>query len=456
MQENRVDEFMENPKRALFTLAIPTIAGMFVQVTYNIADTAYVGRLGAEAIAALTFSFPLFFVLISINSGVSVGMGSRISRLLGAKNKEEAENTAMHGLFMSIIMAVIISLIGVIGLKPLFGLLGASETVLPLAVDYMSIILLAIVFMFLSGIISSFFGAQGDTKTSMKMQIIALVTNIILDPIFIYPLGFGVKGAAIATGIAFVTSLILGIYFINKKSYLRLRWSAFKFSYKTVKDIFSVGGTVTITMLLISIYIMFINRLMAHFGTQYVAAFGIVSRLESVATMPTMAISFAIVTLVGMFYGAKRNDLLKSIIYYGMKISVLFTSAMGVIFFLIPSIFLRIFTSDANLLSLGSAYMRINVFTFPLMIISMTVSRAMQGMGYGLPGLIINLVRVILIAIPIAYIFVFVFGYGYLSVCVAAVIGGVASNIVALVWLQIKLKKLESNIKLEINIEEAE
>jgi Na+-driven multidrug efflux pump len=209
-------------------------------------------------------------------------------------------------------------------------------------------------------------------------------------------------------------------------------------------------------MLLISIYIMFINRFMAHFGTQYVAAFGVVSRLESVATMPTMAISFAIVTLVGMFYGSKRYDLLKSIIYYGMKISVLFTSAMGVIFFLIPSIFLRIFTSDANLLSLGSAYMRINVFTFPLMIISMTVSRAMQGMGYGLPGLIINLVRVILVAIPIAYIFVFVFGYGYLSVGVAAVIGGVVSNIVALVWLQIKLKKLESNIKLEMNIEEAE
>lgn len=450
MQRNRVDEFIENPKKALFILAGPTIIGMFVQVMYNLADTAYVGRLGAEAIAALTFSFPLFFILISINTGVGVGMGSRISRLLGAKNKDEAENTAMHGLFLSIIMAVVITIIGVVGLKPMFGLLGASEDVLPLAVGYMSIILMGISFMFVNNTINSIFGSQGDTKTSMKMQVTALVVNIILDPIFIYPLGFGVRGAAIATCIAFVSSLILGIYYVQKKSYIRLRWSAFKFSKETVKDIFSVGGMATLTMLLISVYVMFVNRFMAHFGTNYIASYGVVVRLESVATMPSMAISFSLVTLVGMFYGAKRFDLLKSVIYFGMKVSVLFTVLVGVIFFAIPSIFLRIFTSDTTLLSLGSTYMRINVFTFPLMIISMVVSRAMQGMGNGMPGLIINLIRTIFIAVPVAYISVFILGYGYLSIGVSAVIGGVSSNIVALIWLQLKLKKLNSGNKFGI------
>jgi len=444
MHKNRVDEFLVNPKKALFTLAIPTIAGMFVQIMYNIADTAFVGRLGADAIAALTFSFPLFFILISVNSGIGVGMSSLISRLLGAKNKDEAENVAMHGLLISISMAIVISVVGILTLGHVFRGFGASETVVPLAVDFMSIILFAIVFMFVSFIINSLFAAQGDTKTPMKMQITSLVVNIILEPIFIYVLGLGVKGAALGTLVAFVVSLSIGIYFIRKKSYLRLRWSAFKFTPRIIKEIYSVGGAATLMMLLISIYTMFINRFMSHYGTEYVASFGIVVRLESVATMPVMALSMALVTLVGMFYGAKRFDLLKDIIHYSMKMGVLFTSTVGALFFLMPYPFLRIFTPDANLLSLGSAYMRIEVFTFPLMIISMLVSRAMQGMGFGLPGLVLNLIRVIIVAIPTAYIFVYVLGYGYMSICVAAILGGIASNIVAFIWLHIKLRKFNS------------
>lgn len=438
----RVDEFIENPKKALFTLSIPIIIGMTVQLMYNLADTAFVGRLGADAIAALAFSFPLFFILMSINSGVAIGMGSLISRMLGAKNKEDAENVAMHGLLISIILAVIISIVGNLTLKPVFRIFGASDTVLPLAIGFMSIILLNIVFMFITAIINSLFSAQGDTKTPMKVQIISLVVNIALDPILIYTFGFGVRGAGMATSIAFLVAFSLGIYYLFKRSYLKIRWSAFKFSQYIIKDIFSVGGSATLTMLLISIYIIIINRFMAYFGTENVASVAIAFRIENIATMPVMGLSMALVTLVGMFYGAKRFDLLKGIIYYGMKIGLLYTSIMGAIFFIIPQPFFRIFTPDTNLLSLGSAYMRINVFTFPLMVIAMIVSRAMQGMGYGLPGLIINVFRVILVAVPLAYTFVFILGYGYLSIGVAAVLGGITSSIVGIVWLQTKLKKI--------------
>jgi putative MATE family efflux protein len=444
-QRNRVDEFIENPKKALFTLAIPTIIGMSVQIAYNIADTAFVGRLGAESIAALTFSFPLFFVLISINSGIGVGMGSRISRLLGARNREEAENTALHGLLISIIFAAVIFTAGRLTLRSLFTLFGASEEVLPLAVSYMSIILLAVVFIFSGYIFNSIFAAQGDTKTPMKVQISALILNIILDPIFIYTLNFGVRGAAIATLIAFMTSLLLFIYFIRKKSYLRIRLSAFSFSFQTIKDIFIVGGPAMFTMLLLSFYIVFINRFMAHFGTNYVATFGMVSRLESVSVMPMVALSMALLTLVGMFYGAERYDLLKSTIFFTMKVGIAFTVLIGLLFFAFPSLFLRIFTSDKTLLNLGHTYIRINVFTFPLMTVAMITSRSMQGMGHGLPGLMINITRIVIVAVPLAYVFVFVLGYSYLSIAVAMVIGGIASNITAFVWLKINLGKLATS-----------
>ena len=150
----------------------------------------------------------------------------------------------------------------------------------------------------------------------------------------------------------------------------------------------------------------------------------------------------ALITLVGMFYGAKRYDLLKGIIFFALKIGVLFTCLVGLIFFLLPTLFLRIFTPDQNLLSISNPYLRINVLTFPLMTVSIMISRALQGMGFGMPGLIINLIRIMIVAVPLAYLFVFVLGYGYLAVVVAMVLGGIASNVAAFAWLKVKFSRI--------------
>ncbi len=443
MKNNRVGEFIGNPKKALFTLAFPIVIVMLVHMMYNIVDTAFVGRLGAEAIAALTFSFPLFFILISLNSGIGVGVNSRISRYLGANDSEGAENTAIHGVLISLIVAFLVFIFGTLTLKPLFLLFGASNNVLALSISYMSIILMSVFFMFPSFVLSSIFSAQGDTKTPMKIQICALVANIILDPIFIYVLGYGVAGAAIATVISLLLSLLLSVYYIRKVSQLHVSLKHFRFSFALTKQIFSIGIPASFMMILMSFYVIFINRFMAHFGTDYVASFGIASKLETIATMPIVALSMALLTLIGMFFGAKRLDLIKGISNYGIKIAVVFTSAIGIIFFLFPSLFLRVFTPDPLLLSISSAYLRIDAFTFPLMAVSIIASRILQGMGLGLPGLIIQIVRIFIFAVPLAYIFVFIMGYGYLSIAIAMVIGGIASNITALTWLRLKLNGMQ-------------
>jgi len=140
-----------------------------------------------------------------------------------------------------------------------------------------------------------------------------------------------------------------------------------------------------------------------------------------------------------MFYGARRPELIKNISYYGLKVSIAFTSSLGLLFLIFPHLFLRIFTSDISLLGISSDYLRIDVFTFPLMAIVLISSRILQGMGLGLPGFIINFVRIFIFAVPLAYLFVFVLGYGYLSVAVAMVIGGIASSVVAIFLLKMKL-----------------
>jgi putative MATE family efflux protein len=439
----KVQQFIKNPKKALFQLALPIIIGMFVQTMYNVVDTAYIGRLGAEAIAALTFSFPLFFILIAVNSGLASGMGARISRYLGEKKKAEAENTAMHGLIISLVLSVVIFIIGSIFLRRLFVLFGASPTVTELAMQYMFTVLLGIFFFFPSTLMSNILSAQGDTKTSMIIQISALILNAILDPIFIYPMGLGVKGAAIATDISFMLALVLAMYFIRKKSHLHIHRSSFHYSPKLVKEIFSIGMPATLVMLIMSFYVIFLNGFMAHFSVKHVAAFGMASRLESVATMPLVGLSLASLTLVGMFYGAKRYDLVKSISWYSIRIGVIIATAGGLLFFIFRGLFLRVFTPDISLLKLSAGYLMIDVFTFPFIAVTIIVSRIMQGMGYGMPGLIVNLIRVFFVAVPAAFLFIYVLNLGYLSVAVAMLLGGIAASITAFFWLRYELNALK-------------
>jgi Na+-driven multidrug efflux pump len=195
-------------------------------------------------------------------------------------------------------------------------------------------------------------------------------------------------------------------------------------------------------MLTISVYVMFLNRFMAHFGTDYVASFGLATRLESLVSLPIFALSISLLTLVGMFYGAKRYDLVKSISWYGIGIGVLAAGAVGVLFYAVPVVFLKIFTQERLILMIGAAYLRVDVLTFPTMAIAMIVSRVLQGMGFGLPGFIINAIRIFFVAVPLAYIFVFVLGYGFLSIAWAMVAGGVTASLLAFWWLSAKFRML--------------
>jgi len=440
--KNRVDEFIANPRRALFVLAAPVAIAMFVQTMYNIVDTAFVGRLGAASIAALTFAFPIFFILISLNSGLGVGINSIISRLLGAKNKEAAENAAAHGIIMTAVFAVAVYFLGRLMLRPLYSLFGATQDVRALSMSYMTIILIAVFFMFPAYAINSIFAAQGDTRTPMVVQTFGFALNAILDPIFIYPLRFGVRGAAIATDIAIAVTLLVYIYFLKKRSYLRVRLRHFRFSFDLCREICRVGAPASLMMLTMSVYVMFLNRFMAHFGTVYVASFGLATRLESLVSLPIFALSISLLTLVGMFYGAKRYDLVKSISWYGIEIGVAAAGAVGVLFYVFPIVFLKIFTQDRLILMIGSAYLRVDVLTFPTMAIAMILSRVLQGMGFGFPGFFINAIRIFLVAVPLAYVFVFVQGYGFLSIAWAMVAGGATASILAFWWMGLKFRSL--------------
>ncbi|MBD3249651.1 MATE family efflux transporter [Candidatus Woesearchaeota archaeon] len=443
MLNHRLKKFKKNPRKALWKLSFPIMIAMLVQALYNIVDTAFVGRLGAEAIAALTFAFPIMFILISINAGLGAGTNSRISRYVGEDKIKGAENAAMHGIILSIIFASLIFFSGSFFLRYLFSVAGAEGITLTYAVDYMGIILIGVFFMFPAFVFNSIFAGQGDTKTPMKIQVSSLILNMILDPIFIYVLGYGVKGAAIATSIAFFFGFLMYIYYLKKRSLLKIDFKEFKPSAFIMKQIMKVGFPASIMMLLMSFYMFVSNRLIASFGVKYIASAGLAFRLDSISVLPIVAMSIGLMTLVGMFYGARRYDLLKDIIKYSVKKSIMIVIVVGTFLFVFPSFFLKIFTSEKELLSIGSQFVRVLVFAYPFMAVSTLIARALQGMGKGIPGLVINLTRFILVSIPLA-ILAITLGYNHLSVIVSLVIGSMASSIVAVIWIRKKLNRLNT------------
>ena len=417
-----------------------------VQTMYNLVDTAYIGRLGTSQLAALTFSFPLFFVLVSFNIGMGVGLNSTVARLLGAGNEKEAANTALHGIVCSLLCATILFLIVEIFLNPLLTTLGAENEVHKMAGDYMRIIAAGVFLMFPMYAINSIFTAQGDTITPMKIQFFTLFLNLGLDPLFIFTFKLGIKGAAIATDIALLAGLLLSVFYLKRRSTLDLGRKVWHLSFATIREIFAIGLPASLTMLLMAIYMMVINRLIAGYGTDTIAALGLVTRIDSAVIIPMVAFSVALLTLSALFYGAGRIQLLREIINFAILVNVGFALICSLFMFIWPHFFLRFFTDETEPLQLAAAYLRLEVFSFPFMAITIAANRTLQGLGLSLPGLAINGARLFVVALPLAVIFIVYLEYDFRMVAIASLCGSLTSATIASIWLKKTLTQIENRL----------
>ena len=437
-----LEQFARAPRRALFRLAGPTLLATIVQTLYNLVDTAYIGRLGAAPLAALTFSFPLFFTLVSFNVGMGVGLNSILSRRLGAGRREAAANAVLHGIAASLFCATVLFLAVEIFLVPLFSLLGATAAVRELACEYMRVIAAGVFLMFPMYAINSTFAAQGDTLTPMKIQFLALLLNLVLDPLFIFVFGLGIRGAALATNLALAAGCGSALYCLKTRSRLRVRPADWHFSPALVREVFAIGLPASLTMLLMAFYMMGINRLVAGYGTDTIAALGLVTRLDSAVIIPMVAIAIALLTMVGTFSGAGRIDLLRAIIRFALSVNIAFALICALLFFYCPELVLGIFTNDPGPLAKASAYLRLEVLSFPFTAITITINRSLQGLGLSLPGLVINLTRLFLVSLPLAALFTLVCHYDFRLVAIAALSGNLTAATLALLWLARVLKRL--------------
>ena len=217
IKSDRAEELMKDPKKGLFKLALPIMAAMVIHTLFNVVDTFFIGRIGPEAIAALTLSFPIVFLMIAFAGGISTGVTSLVSRFIGANNKRGADNAAEHGIILALLIALVFTSIGLLFNEQIFSFFGLTGLTLEYSIAYMNVIFAGSVFMFFTFFAGAILRGEGDAKTPTKIISASLILNMILDPIFIYTMGLGVSGAAIATVLSRAIASLFLIYFLFVK-----------------------------------------------------------------------------------------------------------------------------------------------------------------------------------------------------------------------------------------------
>ena len=436
--------FIDNPSKSMWNLAIPIMAGMGIQTLYTIIDMIFIGRLGGNAIAAVAFNMPIFFFVMGLSFGLGNGVTASIARFIGADDKVNADNSAEHAVVIAFLISGVLTSVGLIYGKEILILMGCTQEILPLAWDYLRVSCYGISFGVFSGFFRSILAGEGEMKLPMIVAGLGTVLNTILDPIFIFYLDYGVTGAAWATTISQIIVFCIFIYmlFIKHHTYIRFKLKDFSPSSFIIYDIIKVGIPVSMSMVVMAIGQLVFNRLLVNYSTNAVAAYQIGGRIDMLVFLPIFGIASALTTMVGMFYGANEINKIKFISRYGVRSSLIITSICSALLYIFAPLVISIFTSDSTIQKISIDYLRIISLLFPFISIGLTIGRILQGLGQGIPSLIITTIRVIGVAGPLAYYFTFIQDKPVEWIWYSMFISGIFATIISIVWVTITFKKL--------------
>ena len=446
MNENRIKILKEeNIDKALFKLGIPMVISLLVAALYNVVDTYFVSGLGKEAVAAVSVAFPIQLIFLGIGLTFGAGAGSYISRLLGAKNNKEANIVATVSLFSSAIMAIIIAIVLFYSLDSVMKFMGATPVIMELAKTYTSLFIIGGVLGAVNVTLGNLAVSQGAAKISLKAMIVGSLSNIILDPIFIFKLNLGVKGAAIATLIArVITSLMYLIYFIGDKNLIKIKIQNFKPTVAIYKEILKIGISLLILQILQTIAISKISYAASFYGEEAIAAMGIVLRIVTLGTNVVAGYMKGLQPIAGFNYGAKDYERVQEAIKSSIKWTTLFCIVWTAIIYLFTPSILSIFGKDKDVLRIAIPALRAAVIMFITFGFQFTYATLYLAIGKALAGAFLNSLRQGIVFIPVILLLPKMMGLD--GVIYAQVISDVLTTIITVPFALSVSKQLESKI----------
>lgn len=413
MEEQKKQILNENLRPLLFKYSLPSVIGMIIVALYNFVDTIFVGKgVGTDAIAGLTIVLPILIFIIAIGLLTGIGSASIVSRSLGKGDKERALITAGNSFIINMILNIIVVTVFYFFKEEILQFLGASPAILPYANDYLSIMLFGFIFFSLSINSNNLIRAEGKPRASMYAMVIGAVLNIILDPIFIFVLKMGVRGAAIATVISQISSLVfIIIYFRSRASIYHFKGEVFKPNRSVMREILAIGFPSFLMEIIGSIlFMVFIKVVKIYGGDTYIAITGIGIRIIDLIFMPILGISHGFAPIVGFNYGAKLYGRVKGVLKEGLIWTsiIAFTGFIFMVAF--PQVLISIFSNDPELIANGITPLRLIALFAPLWSVPILGGTFFQAIGRATPALIINLSRELFIFIPAVIVLPMFFG----------------------------------------------
>lgn len=447
-KSKNIEMITGDPKKAIIKLAVPMMISMLLIMLYNIADSVWVAGLGGDALAAIGFITPLFMVLVGLGNGIGAGANSLIARNIGAKNHAQANNAALHAIVLSVIVSVVFTILIEAFMVPILKFMGAGNTI-GYAMNYSYIIFGFLIVFVYSGVASAIFRSEGDMRRATIAIAITAILNIILDPIFIYVLNFGIEGAAWATVISATLSCIIMSYWIWGKRDLYLDLSPKNFSYSStiMIDTLQVAIPSTLETIIFSALAIIINSmLVVASGTDAVAVYTASMRIVQLAMIPLIGIGTAVLTVAGVAYGAHNYKNLQTAHSYSIKIGFAISIVMAVLMFLCSSQIAALFSyTEASAVLAPEIATAISVLSIFVLAIphGMMSSMMFQGVGKGTYSLLITLLRSLILESVFAYIFCFIFGWGVVGIYSGVILGCFVGGTMGYIWAKFFIRKFK-------------
>lgn len=403
--------------RVIKTLAIPSVISMMVTSIYNIADTYFVSQLDTQSTAAIGIVFTVMAVFQTLGFFFGQGSGSYISIKLGARDYREAQSMAISGLINGILVGVIFTITGMIFIVPICRLLGATLTIMPYAVEYLYMILFSGPFIIGSFVLNIQIRQQGKTAKAMLGMMSGLVLNIILDPLFIFVLELGVKGAGVATLVSQIVSFIVLLLVCKDEELLSLRLCNYRFKLIHIKNLIAGGSPSLTRQGLAAISTLILNISAATFGDSAIAAMTIVSRISFLVYSAITGLGHGLQPLCCFCYGAKRYERVEAGYWFCVILGtgfLLILSATGYIF---SSKIIALFRSDVDVIAIGDTILRWQIVTYPLGAVIILSNMLMQSINRPVQANLLAGARRGLLFIPLLLILPRHFGVGGLIAC---------------------------------------
>ncbi len=385
IHENR---FTEGPiLKSIVLLSIPIIIGNLLQTAYQITDAFWVGRLGADAVASVSISFPITFLIIALAGGVGLAGGVLVSQYKGRKEQDKVNHISGQTFLMAFFASLILSIIGYIFAPQIISLFGPEPAVFKNAVSFLRISFLGIVFVFGYAVYQSLSRGVGEAKVPVYIITVSVLLNFLLDPLFIYGYkiipGIGVGGAALATLFTQAIALFAGLFVMSRgKRGIHLKLKDLKPDYNLMKKIIILGFPISLEQSSRSIGFILMSGLAASFGTVVLASYGIGTTVIGIVIVPALSLAIANSALVGQNIGAGKIERAEKIAKTSTILGFIVLTLVGVIFFIFSGTIVNAFISnDAEVIKEGSLFLKIVAFSFGLVGVQMAVLGVLRGSG---------------------------------------------------------------------------